>query len=296
MTGIVPLGLTKLLSSSRCIVDIQLHECPGIGFFSPKSLLNALSELTKLQSLPLELLPNAAHIAVPHPSVVLPTLTSLKYQGTNEWLKDILAILHTPRLANVEITFFNEPILDLPESWMEMQMSYRRSEILFSEDSISIFLTRPASTFKFQVFFQPNDLRHSSLVDFCTRYSAFLSSVEDLRICVTPTSSWQNDSDREEWLEVIRAFGGTKWFHLDGNSGSTTEIALALQSSETVTVLPALHKLCIREPVSRFASLREAVVSFMQSRMLSFHFIGVKYERRQRQFIYRLDGIGTTFI
>ena len=296
LTGIAPRGLTTLLSSSRCIVNIQLHEFPGIGFFSPKSLLNALSELTQLHSLSLQLLPKATCIAVPLPSlnrVVLSTLTCLKYQGTNKWLEDLLVIIHAPRLADVEITF-DEPFFDLPESWMEMQMPYRRSEILFSEHSVSISLTRPASTFKFQVFCKPIDLQLSSLANFCTRFSAFLSSVEDLRICATPTSSGQTDGDREEWVELIHAFAGTKWFHIDGNSSFTTEITLALQPSETV--LPALHKLCIREPVSRFAPLREAVSLFTHSRMLSSHFIGVKYERRQRQFISRLDGIGTTFV
>ena len=122
-----------------------------------------------------------------------------------------------------------------------------------------------------------------NLTDSSSPFSAFLSLVEGLRICVTPTSSWQNVSDREDWLKVIHAFGGTEWFHLDGNSGFTAEIALALQSSENL--LPALHKLCIREPVSHFTPLRD-----------SCHFIGVNYERRQRQFIYRLDGIGTTFV
>ena len=301
LTGISPLGLPELLSSSRCIVDIQLHEMPGIGCFTPKSLLNALSRMTQLQSLSIRFLPNTAFIAVPHPPghrTVLPTLTYLKYQGTSECLDEFLAIIDAPRLADIEITFFDETIFapsNLPESQMEVKMSYRRSDIIFSEDSVSISLTRPASTsFKFQVFCEPFSRRLSSLTNFCTRFSAFLPFVEDLRICVRPTLSERNDSDREEWLKLIHTFGGTKLFHLAGNSDFITEIALALQSSETV--LPALHKLCIRKPVLHHAPLREAVVSFMHSRLLSCHFIGVEYERRQMPFIYQLDGIGTTFV
>jgi hypothetical protein len=176
-----------------------------------------------------------------------------------------------------------------------MQMPYRRSDILFSEKSVSISLTRPASTyFKFQVFCEPFSRRLSFLTNFCTRFSTFLLFVEDLRICVTPTSSWQNDSDREEWLKLIHAFGGTKWFHISGNSVFTTEIALVLQPSETV--LPAIHKLYIRGPVSCYEPLREAVALFVHSRLLSCHFIGVEYERRQRPSIYQVDGIGTTFV
>jgi hypothetical protein len=300
LTGIALLELSQLLSSSSFLVDIQLHEMPNVGCFTPKSLLNALSRMTQLRSLSLRLLPNTAFIVVPHPSghrAVLPTLTCLKYQGSSECLNEFLAMIHAPRLADIEITFFDEPIFalsNLPESRIEMQMSYRRSDILFSEDSVSISLTRPASTcFKFQVFCETFSRRLSSLVNFCTRFSAFLSFVEDLRISMTPMSSEQNDSDREEWLKLIHAFGGTKWFHLAGNSVFTTEIALALQPSETV--LPVLHKLYIREPVSRYAPLREAVTLFVHSRLLSCHFIGVEYERRQRPSIYQLGGIGTTF-
>ena len=298
LTGISPLGLPELLSSSRCIVDIQLHEMPGIGCFTPKSLLNALSRMTQLQSLSIWFLRNTAFIAVPHPPghrAVLPTLTCLKYQGTGECLNEFLAIIDAPRLADIEITFFDETIFapsNLPEFQMEMQMSYRRSDIIFSEDSVSISLTRPASTsFKFQVFCKPFSRRLSSLADFCTRFSAFLSFVEDLRICITSTSSGPIDSDHEEWLKLIHAFEGTKWFHLAGNSDITTEIALALKPSQTV--LPSLHKLCIQEPVSHYAPLREAVVLFMHARLLSCHFIGVEYEM---PFINELDRIGTTFV
>ena len=297
LTGISPLGLPELLYSSMCIVDIHLHEMPGIGCFTPKSLLNALSRMTQLQSLSLRLLPNTAFIVVPHspgPHTVLPTLTCLKYQGTSECLNDFLTMIDAPRLADIEITFYDETLFafsHLPESRMEMQTSHRRSDIIFSENSVSISLTQSASTsFKLQVICEPFSRRLSSLADFCTRFSAFLYFVEDLHICVTSTTSGQTDSDREEWLKLIHAFGGTKWFHLAGNSKFTTEIALALQLSETV--LPSLHKLCIQEPVSHYAPLREAVVLFMHARLLSCHFIGVEYERQKRPF----NQLGTLFV
>ena len=301
LTGIALLGLPELLSSSKCIVDIQLHEMPGIGYFTPQPLLNAFAGMTKLQSLSLRLLPDTAFIVAPQPSgprAVLPTLTCLKYQGTSECLNELLAVIHAPCLAVLEITFFDEPINSpsyLLRSRMEMQMSYCRSDIIFSEHSFCISLTRSSSQrFRYQVFCEPFSQQLSFLADFCTRFPASVSLVEDLRICVTPSSSWQTDSDREEWLKLIHAFGGAKWFHLTGNSIFTTEIALALQSSGTV--LRALHKLCIQGPVSHYAPLREAVALFIHARLLSCHFIGVEYDRRQRPFTYQLDEIGTIFV
>jgi hypothetical protein len=122
LTGIAPLELPQLLSSSSFLVDIQLHEIPGIGCFTPKSLHNALSGMTQLKSLSLQLLPNTAFIVVPQPPghrAVPPTLTCLKYQGASECFNDFLSVIHTPRLADIEITFFDEPIFalsNLPES------------------------------------------------------------------------------------------------------------------------------------------------------------------------------------
>jgi hypothetical protein len=106
-----------------------------------------------------------------------------------------------------------------------------------------------------------------------------------------PTSG-QDDSDREEWLKLIRPFIGTKWVHVAGEH--STNIVLALQHSQMrrETVLPALCKLCIREPEPRYAPLRDAVVSFMHSRRLSGHIIGVEYERL---WINELRGTGTAF-
>ena len=275
LTGIAFLRLPELLSSSKSIVDIQLHEMPGIGYFTPQPLLKALSGMTQLQSLSLRLLPDAALSVGPHSSrcrAVLPNLTCLRYQGTSECLNDLLAFIHAPCLAVLE-----------------------RSDILFSEHSFSVSLTRPASEcFRYQVFCEPFSRQLSSLANFCTGFPAFVSLVEDLRICVTPTSSGQTASDREEWLKLFHAFEGTKRFYLAGNSDITTEIALALQSSKTA--LPALHKLCLQEPVSGFVPLQEAATSFMHSRLHSCHYLGVEYERRQRSFNYRLDGIGTTFV
>jgi hypothetical protein len=165
LTGISPLGLPGLLSSSTGLVDIQLHEIPSIGCFSPKPLLNALSGMTRLQSLSLQFLPSTAYVVVHLPPgyrLVLPTLTSLKYQGTSECLKGLLVGVNAPRLSrlkDLEITFSDWPIFgvsSLPDFQMEMQMSYSRSDILFSERSVSISLTQPASTcLKWEVLCEP---------------------------------------------------------------------------------------------------------------------------------------------
>jgi hypothetical protein len=290
LTGVSPLGLPGFLFPSIGLVDIQLHEIPG-DCFSQKRLLNALSGMTRLRSLSLRFLHTTAHIAVsqtPRHRVVLPALTRLKYRGPGECLN---AILDAPRLQDLDITFSDCPISgvsSLPALHKEMQTSYRQSDILFSDTSVSISLSQPSSTYlKWKVLCEPFSCQLSSIAHICTSLSACLPSVEDLSISATQPSS---DTDHKELLKLIHAFRGTKRFRVAGGSDFLTDIASVLQSSRTV--LPALQKLCVRKPKSSFAPLAAAAASIMHSRRLSGNFIAVEYEHQP---INQPNGIGATF-
>ena len=298
LTRIAFPALPRRLDFSRDLVDIQLHEIPSIGYFSPKSFRNALSQMTQLQSISLHFLSAADYIGFHSPSgkrVVLPILTCLKYRGISEYLDSLMARIDASRLGDIEITFFNEITFDVSNlsdfiDWIAMQKSHRQADILFSERSVSISSTQPAPTcLKLQVFCEPLSQQLFSIAQICSRFSALLFCVEDLRIKLTRLSSRQDGSER--WLEVIRSFGGTKWFHVAGDFSIDIVLALHKSGKRRRTVIPAMHKLCIREPEPHCAPLRTAVVSFMVSRRLSGHFIGVEYERL---WINELREIGIT--
>ncbi|KAF8264729.1 hypothetical protein EI94DRAFT_1805396 [Lactarius quietus] len=258
LTGVAAFVIPQFLSCSKSLVDIQLHEISEIGSFTPAALLHALSGSTQLRSLSLRFLPSTTYFVVSEPlehRVILPILTSLKYQGPIQCSNTFLAILDAPSLVDVEITLFDGPISDftnLPESWVGLgtQMSHRRSDILFSERSVSISLTQAASTcFKLQVLCEPFSWKLSFIARFCTHFSAFLSSVDDLRISTTQTPTGQDDGDREDWLKLIHAFRGTKWLHLAGESDFITGIALVLRSPETVFPRPVFSGIVFPETV-----------------------------------------------
>ena len=291
LTRIAFPALPRLLSSSRDLVDIQLHEIPDIGYISPESLRNALSGMTQLQSLSLRFhslhsLSAADHIALYPPSgknVVLPTLTCLKYRGTSEYLDSLVARIDAPRLMDIEITTFDELMFDVYNltefiNRMEMQKSHRQADILFSEHSVSISLTQPVPTsLKLQVCCEPLSQQLFSIARFCGRFPAFLSCVEGLRIEATRLSNRRHGAER--WADLIRSFRATKQFYLAGDFSADIVHALQISESPRKTVLPALHRLYISQPGPRHAHLRTAVVSFMVSRRLSGHFIEVEYER-----------------
>ena len=297
LTRISSPSLTRLLYSSTNVVNLQLHEIPGCQI-SPATLANALSQMAQLQSLSLHFLSTSNHMVFPFPSEsgernILSTLSHLNLQGNDGYLERLLARIDAPVLWNIEITFSDKPIFDLPKlrefvNRVEIQKSHNRADILSSERSISISLTRPGtpSCLKFQVLCKTRRSQPFFMAQICSHFSAFLFRVEDLRINTVQPSTLLDDGNRGQWLEIVRRFRCAKWLHIAGKY--STDIARALQLScerRREPVLPSLHKLCIREPKPHYAPLREAITPFVHSCWVSRRFVAVEYE---------IDGLGGT--
>ena len=294
--------LLELLSPCTGLVDLQLHQ---IGYFSPDALATALSKMTHLQLLSLHFLsftlPRNYH-GLPESSerVVLLSLTCFKYRGTSNYLDGFLARIDAPRLRDIDIRFFSQPKMVAFHlarfiNRIETQKSYRQADILSSEHAISISFTQPEAPLRFELHISCNLLARqlSSMAQIGIGLSSVLLSVEDLCISVTRTKGGQDDSDREEWLNLTRPFIGTKWVHIVGEH--STNLVFALQHSQIrgETVLPSLCKFCIREPVPRYAPLRDAVASFIHSRWRLGHTIVLEYKGL---WINERHGTGTAFV
>ena len=209
--------------------------------------------------------------------------------------------------SDIEITFnrpiFTDTVSKVGKSinQIEIQKSYLRADILYSDRAISISFSQPLAgaqkRFELTVSCKPLVLQLSSMALICKSLSgsALLLGVEHLHLnAKRPPSSGQDDSERKDWLEIILTFRGTKWVHVAGDY--STNIVLALQPSNRrrKTVFPALHKLCIQVPMQHHLPLRDAVLSaFMYSRQLSGSFIGVEYERLRVS--DELRGTGITY-
>ena len=278
--------LPWLLFSSKDLVDIQLHEVP---YISPESLWNAFSGMTQLRLLSLSFdslhsLSSACAYLVPWKRVVLPTLTCLKYWGTSKCLDRLVAGVDAPYLEDLEITFFDEIVYDVTNlrrfiDRIEVQKSHLQADILFSERSISISLTKSLtpslpSCLKLQVTCEPSN---EQVLSIFRSFSTFFLCVEDLRIEARSLSSTRDGPHRR--MEVIRLFRATKQFHIAGDFLIDIVLGLYTLDRRRETVLPAMEKLCIQGPESHIAPLRTAVVSFMVLRRLSGHPIAVEYER-----------------
>ncbi|KAH9056998.1 hypothetical protein EDB87DRAFT_1146186 [Lactarius vividus] len=260
LTRIVFPSMLQLLSLSHDLVYIQLHEIPSAGYFSPEAFANALSRMTSLRTLSLHFLslpPRRNYLALPPASgerVVLPALTSLKYRGTSKYLDSLVARINAPRLGDLDITFFSQPTIDASElgrfiERTEMQMSLIKAEIQISHHAISILFTHPSPStrLRLQISCKQLNWQLSSMAQVCDQFS--LLHVETLGINTTQSPSEQDDVDGEQWLELVRSFGGATDFRVAGVRAMDILCALRLADGEHVTdviVLTAMRNIRVQ--------------------------------------------------
>jgi hypothetical protein len=112
------LSFPQLLSTSRDLVYLRLHEIPRDGYLHPEAFTNALSGMTQLRTLSLHFLSLPSrrnYVGLPPPPeerVVLPALTCLEYRGTSKYLDTLVARIDVPCLWDIDITFFSQPTMD----------------------------------------------------------------------------------------------------------------------------------------------------------------------------------------
>jgi hypothetical protein len=288
LTGVAIPALPELLFPSTALADLQLHNIPKLGYFSPEAFVNALSGMAQLRTLSLHFLSTCPRDDLGSPPlsverVVLPALTSLKYRGTSQYLDSVVARIDAPRLRDLDITFFCLPTIYVSQlgqflNRIETQKSHCQAEIISSQRAISVSFNQSEAPARLELQVPCSNLAQqlSYMAQICNGLSTFLLHVESLRIGTQP-SSGLDDVNLKRWLGLIRPFRGTKWVHLACNQPTNIIRALCLPQHEAA--LPALHKLYVQEHESPYAPLQKAVASFVHSRRLSGQIICVEYDK-----------------
>ncbi|KAH9172684.1 hypothetical protein EDB89DRAFT_1905993 [Lactarius sanguifluus] len=279
-------SLPQLLSHSHDLVDIQLHEIPSGGYFSPEAFADALSGMTHLRTLSLHFLslpPRRNYLSLPPspPSgerVVLPALMFLKYRGTSKYLDSFVARIDAPGLGDIDITLFSQPTMDASQlgRFVErtgIQMPLSRADVQISADAISIFFFNSSTPtpLRLQISCKQLDWQLSSMAQVCDQFSPFLFRVNNPRINMTQSSSGQDDADSEQWLEFIRAFGGATGLPVAGELTTVILCALGLVEEGHITVLPSLRHLHIENPMEMNEPSWDGLLSFITLRSRSGH-------------------------
>ena len=276
----------QLLSPCQDLTDLQLHEIPGDGYFSPEALANALSGKTQLHSLKLHLLSfprRRSHLALPPPSgerIVLPALAYLKYRGTSKYLDSFVSRIDAPRLGNMDITFFNQPTIDASElgrfiERIETQASesHIKADVETSSHAVSVSFTNSdtSTPLRLQISCKQLDWQLSCMAQVCAQFSPFLSRVSNLGINTADPSSVQDGVGEEQWLALICAFSGAEDFRVAGVLVTDILSAFRLVNGADTAVLPSLLKIRVdsETPMTMHGPSWDVVQSFITSRRLS---------------------------
>ncbi|KAH9024451.1 hypothetical protein EDB83DRAFT_2527159 [Lactarius deliciosus] len=254
------------------------------GYFSPEAFANALSGMTNLRTLLLHFLslpPRRNYLTLPPLSgerIILPALTFLKYRGTSKYLDSLVARIDAPGLGDIDITFFSQPTMDASQlgRFVErtgIQTSLSRADVQISADAISIFFFNSSTPtpLRLQISCKQLDWQLSSMAQVCDQFSPFLFRVNNPRINTTQSSSEQDATDSEQWLELIRAFRGATGLPVASELTTVILCALGLAEEGHVTVLPSLRHLHIENLMAMNEPSWDCLLSFITLRSRSGH-------------------------
>ena len=289
LTGIAFPAHHQLLSSSRGLVDLQLHEV-NPSHLLPETLTNVLSGLGQLRSLSLHFLYTDNYLPLPPLSgerIVLPVLNRFIFRGTTGtgYLGCLIDRIDAPRLVHIEyevtpseMVVSNLSKLNQFVSRIEMHKSLRLATLTSDEGVFTMALVQPGAPtcFILRIFCKPFSKRRSLMAQICIHFSTFLVNVECLFIFSKRPSTVHDNNDCNQWREVICQFESVNLVCLAGDHLTTILRAL---DGWGEAVLPSPRDLCVLQPGPPHAHLREAVVALMISRRLSGHPIAVEYRR-----------------
>ena len=294
-TGIAFPSLPPLFLPCQDLVDIQLHEIPSSGYFSPEAFTNALSGTPQLRSLTLHLLSfprRRSLLSLPlllGERIVLAALTRLKYRGTSKYLDSLVGRIDAPRLRDIEIRLFSQPTMDALQLGQfiqrtEIHTSLSRADIETSAHCISISFTKPdvstevSAHLRLQISSKQLDWQLSCMAQICDRISPFLFHVGDLRINAAQPPDEQDDVGGEQWLDLLLSlkFGAAKSFWVNGKLTADILCALCSANEGNTSILPSLRQVDLQKSMTMDGPSWDSVQSFLTARSISGRPVEVK--------------------
>jgi len=299
LKGIPFPSFPKFILSFTHIVALDLSEIPSSGYISPEVMATCLAALPNLgflfigfrspSSRPLQLSP-------PHLTrAALPALSRLFFFGVSEYFEDFVARIHTPRLAQLNITFFMDLIFNIPRLSNFIDRTggikpFDGAAIQFSGQAIRIVFGPPPllpeipPPFELEIRCERPDWQLSSMAQIFSQQLPLLSHVEQLEIRQSRSGSgWKDDPDMDssQWLQLFRLFVAAQSLHV--SEGLVSPVAGALQdlTGQMATgVFPVLKTLSL-EGLEPSGPVHEAIKSFASARQLSHQPVLIQRWERQ---------------
>jgi len=181
----------KLLLSASHLVNLSLWNLHS-KYILPDGMVACLSSLIRLETLRLAFQFSESRPDRPSPPpptrVIVPVLAELYFKGARQYLEDLVAQIDAPLLNDLEISFFEDSILDIPHLGHFLSRTnglnmFSAARVLFHDHSIDLELNEPHHlklTLAWPYNWVDLQLQLSSLASICSQLSPFLSNTERL--------------------------------------------------------------------------------------------------------------------
>jgi hypothetical protein len=284
-------GITRLLSSATHLVNLDLDDIPSSGYIPPEAMATTLSALTSLESLRLRFRSPRSHDR-PHSPLesrrpppltlsILPSLTTLWFEGASEYLEVILAPIDAPRLNKMQIRFFFDQIIFATP---QLSQFISRSPTLRAPGTGQIEFDLAFTVLRFSSQTSGNVLiveiprgaagrvsSISSVTRVCTSSFSPVSTLEDLYIYDRPIY-WQDDFENPLWLELLHSFAAVKNLYLRNKFFChITPILQDPVEGRTTNALPTLENIYLGEFQLGPSGLTRGIPKFVGARRLTGH-------------------------
>ena len=299
-------GLLNLLLSATHLVSLHLDDIPHSGYFSPDTMVTALSTLTSLNFLWLKFRsprscpdPSSRHLP-PSTRSVLPVLNSFWFKGVSEYLEEFVACIDTPQLECLSINFFNDIVFNIPHfsqfvDRTPMSRALENTHIVFWHDGASVnssFRPSRGRSFEVKILCKAWDSQVSFLEQACTSFLPRLSTLQDLYIYEYPRQQpdWTDRIENWLWLELLHPFTAVKNLYLSRKLAPLIAPALQeLVERRMTEELPVLQNIFF-EGLESSGSVQEGIAQFVAARQGVSHPMAVSHWANSKEDKIRKSG------
>jgi hypothetical protein len=258
-------GLPHLLLSTTGLVSLELRRIPHFWYISPDAMVAHLSTLTHLELLTIEFefhrtRPDREIRHSPPPTrTLIPALTRLKFEGTNEYAEDLVTRIDTPLLKILDITFFDETVFHIPHlshfisrHVPKFQAPPDEAHVTFTDDHSTATLSFPApgyGSLALGVLCDESDEQLLSLIRLCRLFLPLFATVERLHLCHQQyRDRWRQRRTQgiqhSHWLQLLHIFTDTKVLYVSKDTaGYIVPVLSELVGERTTVVLPVLQNI-----------------------------------------------------
>ena len=250
--GVTFPGLPTLLSSASNLTTLNLDSITQDTFISPEAMVASLAVLTKLRTFFIAFIevgpqPDQWRSPSDPPNrAVLPALTHFHYDGHDEYLEDLLALIDTPLVYNVKI-HFNERRREFQIPQFSRFIGHTENLKLaqFIRAHVAFYSTVEVDLGEFpqaEVTLAFSGFYTSNVVHVLGQLDAMFSNVNQLSVSGGRVSS--HDMESTGWLLFLRLFPAVEVLEVYGDV--IQDIASALEDTNDdmdAELLPALSSL-----------------------------------------------------